>query len=184
MEVVVFITDGVEEMELVGVVDILRRAQISVQIASMINRRKIKGANDITILADTLFNQVDLNNCQMIVLAGGEQNVRSLKENERLLEIIRDFDAKQKYIAAICAAPLVLSQADILNNRIVTCYPTFAGAIDSKDVLSEPVVVDEHIITGKSVASVFEFALTLVEKLYGVEKRNEIAQRMIFTQKP
>lgn len=183
MEVVVFITDGVEETELVGVVDVLRRADAQVQIASMINRRKIKGANGITIFSDTLFNQIDLHNCQMIVFPGGKQNVMDLKENERLLDIIRTFDAKQKYIGAICAAPLVLSQADILNNRVVTCYPTFAGKIDCKEISSEPVVVDGHIITAKSVASTLDFGLALVEKLYGAEKRDEVAQKMIFIDK-
>lgn len=181
MEVVVFITDGVEEMELIGVVDILRRAEISVQMASMVNRRKIKGANGITIFTDTLFNQVDLHSCQMIVLPGGKENVKVLKENERLLDIVRLFDAKQKYIGAICAAPVILSQADILNNRVVTCYPTFANEVDCKEISSDSVVVDEHIITAKSVANTFEFALTLVEKLYGVQKREEVAEKMIFT---
>jgi 4-methyl-5(b-hydroxyethyl)-thiazole monophosphate biosynthesis len=122
MRVIVPLADGFEETECVTIVDILRRAEVEVVTASL-KEEIVQGAHKIKLLADTSLDGIDPIEFDAIVLPGGFPGFKNLKEDERVLNMIREMNNESKYIAAICGAPSVLIKADILRGEKATVNP-------------------------------------------------------------
>lgn len=164
---------GFEEIETMTLIDVLRRAEIEVVTAGL-DQMMPKGAHGVTVQADTLLSDVDTNGFDMILLPGGLPGAEYLAKSEKIKTILQDFDAKNKYIGAICAAPWALSVAGVLKDSY-TCYPGFEGQVEHKGyVSSSDVVVDQNIMTSRGPATAMSFALAIVEKLCGEEKYAEV----------
>ena len=117
LKVYIFLADGFEEIEGLTVVDIMRRAKIDVETISITGQKQINGAHKIIVEADRLFEETDFSDGDMLVLPGGMPGTLNLKEHEGLRNLIGEFDKKKKYLAAICAAPSILSELGILKGR-------------------------------------------------------------------
>ncbi len=163
-KIAIFIAKGFEEIEAITVIDICRRAKIDVIIAA-VEDIFTSGANDITIKADCLINQVLAKDYDMIVLPGGLPNAYTLAQNNYVQDILKEMKQANKNIAAICAAPYALHKANVLNKNF-TCYPSFEEKIrldgyhNNKDV-----IIDEKIITSRGPATAMNFALEIVRTL-------------------
>lgn len=168
-KVLVIISNGFEEIEAVSIIDILRRAQVHVAVAT-INDILTKGANGICIEADTkLENIVNFDDFDMIVLPGGGENTQNLASSKLVKQTLQNMKNSDKYIGAICAAPYALHEAKVLN-KTYTCYPSFEKKINSAEYTNkENVVTDEKVITSKGPATAMEFSLELVKILKGEE---------------
>ena len=167
MKVYIFLADGFEEIEGLTVVDIMRRAKIDVETISITGQKQINGAHKI-IVED------------MLVLPGGMPGTLNLKEHEGLRNLIGEFDKKKKYLAAICAAPSILSELGILKGRKACAYPSFEEGLDCAQVVHEAAVTDGHVTTGRGMGAAIPFALKLTELLCGTEKANEIAESIVY----
>lgn len=178
-KILILVANGNEDIELIATIDILRRAGLFVTTLSVENK-EVTTAHGISIITDAIWNEVDFTSYQMLILPGGMQGVSIFKKLPQVKKLIQQFYAENKYIAAICAAPLVLHQAGILAGKKVTIYPTFADDLQGAIYQNMSVVIDGNIITGKSVAYTFDFALTLVEILCGSEKKIQVAQKMYY----
>ena len=178
-KVVVCLANGFEEIEAIGIIDILRRADIFTMLTSVTGVRDVSGAHNIKLIADELFEDVDFSGFDMIVLPGGMPGSSNLKNHTGLRDIILDFNNKGKLLGAICAAPMVFGDLGILENRNATCYPGFGNQLKLAHVKSDRVVEDQNIITGIGPGAVFDFALKLVEKLAGKEKAAIVAGQML-----
>jgi len=181
-QVLVPFTTGVEEIELIAVVDILRRADIEVCLASL-NEKTVTGRSNITIIADTsLANAMDTE-WDMIVLPGGLPNARLLRDNELVKTIVTKLAQQRKTIAAICAAPTALAAYGITQNKQITSYPTFEDEMKelqpSSIYSNDTVVEDDFLITSRGAGTAVEFALHLVSKLCGKEKADEIRTSIV-----
>ena len=121
LKVYIFLADGFEEIEGLTVVDIMRRAKIDVETISITGQKQINGAHKIIVEADRLFEETDFSDGDMLVLPGGMPGTLNLKEHEGLRNLIGEFDKKKKYLAAICAAPSILSELGILKGRKALC---------------------------------------------------------------
>ena len=123
LKVYIFLADGFEEIEGLTVVDIMRRAKIDVETISITGQKQINGAHKIIVEADRLFEETDFSDGDMLVLPGGMPGTLNLKEHEGLRNLIGEFDKKKKYLAAICAAPSILSELGIVGYRdiLVSC---------------------------------------------------------------
>ena len=161
-DVIVFLADGFEECEGLLVVDILRRAGLKVIMASIMGRRDVKSSREILIHADSLAENVDYNNAKMIVLPGGRLGTENLGKNEIVREQCKVF-ASDKYVAAVCAAPAILADLELLKRA--TVHPDFKDHMGEVEVFDESVVVDGNIITGQGLGATIPFALKLVEIL-------------------
>jgi protein deglycase len=161
------LADGFEETEALETVDILRRAGFHVDLVS-IEKEIVRGSHDIKVVSDRLIRE-DLIDYDMIFLPGGLPGATNLKADHRVLDLLRQFDKKGKWIAAICAAPSVLAAAGIIEGRKLTSYPISAGdrTYDGAEYLEDLVVVDKNMVTSRGVATVPQFALTLVNLLGG-----------------
>jgi 4-methyl-5(b-hydroxyethyl)-thiazole monophosphate biosynthesis len=178
-DVVVFLADGFEEGEGLLVVDLFRRAGLKVIMASIMGRRDIKSSRDILIQADCLAENVVFEKVRMIVLPGGRTGTRNLAKSEIIKEQCRSF-AKDKYIAAVCAAPSILASFGLIDGRKTTAHPDFLQAMGKAIVLDEPVVVDGNIITGQGLGATIPFALELIKTLVNEEKVKQVKRGICY----
>lgn len=178
-KVALFLANGFEEIEALGTVDILRRAQIPVQTVSITNDRVVTGAHNVPVTADTIFDKVNFSDVDVLVLPGGMPGAKHLNEHEKLKELIKKFDGQGKSIAAICAAPMVLGGIGLLDGKRATCYPGFEPELPGAETTGESVVVDGNITTGRGPGLVFDFALRLVEQIAGLATRQEVQNGLL-----
>ncbi len=179
-KVCVFLADGFEEIEGLTVVDILRRAGIAVETVSVMGRKQIKGAHDILVEADSLFEETDPAGADMLVLPGGMPGTLNLKAHQGLADLLAAFDRERKYIAAICAAPSIFSELGILKGRKACSYPSFEEGLDCAEVVREPAVTDGHVTTGRGMGTAIPFALRLTALLAGEEKAEEVRKSIVY----
>ncbi len=178
-KVALFLANGFEEIEALGTTDILRRAQIDVVTVSITNDKTVKGAHNIKVEADNTFSNIDFTDFDMLILPGGMPGAKNLNEHIELKNLLTEFNSKQKFIAAICAAPMVLGGLGLLKNKRATCYPGFEPELIGATITGENVVVDENIITGKGPGLVFDFGLRIVEQLLGLQVRREVQNGLL-----
>lgn len=177
-KVLVIISTGFEEIEAVSIIDILRRAEIKVTICS-ISAIETTGANGITLKADYLLNELDISPYDMVVLPGGGVNTSNLAKDSLTKEVLKSFKDKDKFVAAICAAPYALHCAGVLN-KTYTCYPSFEEKIDSANYIKDDIiVVDGKVITSKGPATAMPFALELVKTLKGKETYQNVKDGLL-----
>ena len=177
-KVVVFLAEGFEEIEAITIIDTLRRAEIGVTTVSVTGNKTVKGAHNIPVVADELFEDVNYSEYDMIALPGGMPGAKHLNEHEGVKEQLKTF-AEDKHIGAICAAPMVLGGMGLLKGKRATCFPGFEPELIEATVTKEPVTVDGNIVTGKGPAFAISFSLQLIETLLGKAARDEISNGLL-----
>ncbi len=176
--VLVPLANGFEEIEAVTIVDILRRAGVSVTTSGL-EKRNVKGSHGIPILADSVLTEEINKEWDMIVLPGGVPGAPNLAENKALLDLLKKASESEKYTAAVCAAPYALDQAGILEGKRVTIHPAWANKIVDGNYQGTRIMVDGKVITGQACGSAMEFAFQLVEILLGQKKVREVNQDVL-----
>lgn len=177
-KVMVLLANGFEEIEALTVVDILRRGNVNCHMVS-IGGNKVKGAHGIEVIADKTLDSVEENLYDAIVLPGGMPGAENLKNNTRVVELVQRYYSDKKLVCAICAAPMVLGYAGIMENVDFTCYPGFEVYVKDGNKKEDLVVKSHNIITGKGPAAAFEFAY-LILKTLGNKNTEEISKAMMF----
>lgn len=178
-KVYLHLAEGFEEIEAITVVDILRRAKIDIETVSVSGNKEVRGAHNISIIADKLFEKADYLNCDMIVLPGGMPGTVNLEKNEGLIKNIIDFYQQGKWISAICAAPSILGKLGLLSGKSAVCFPGFEKDLRGALISSEPVVVSDKIITSKGPGTAIMFALKIVELLKSERLAEELKNNMM-----
>ncbi len=178
MRVLIPLAAGCEEMEAVIMIDILRRADIDVVAASLGDGLEVVASRDVKLVADALWDDLDLTSFAAIALPGGMGGTRAMQADERVLQALRDFDGQGKLVAAICAAPLVLQSAAVIKGRRVTCHPGVTDELES-DYTAERVVEDGHLITSQGPGTAMEFSLALIRRLVNAATADEIAAELV-----
>jgi 4-methyl-5(b-hydroxyethyl)-thiazole monophosphate biosynthesis len=166
-------------MEAVTIIDVLRRAGLEVVTASL-DRGVVKGARGVSLLADTTFDDAAKGTYDLIALPGGQPGTDRLKADQRLLSMLRKQEAEGRLSAAVCAAPIVLAEAGLLKGKKAVAFPGSLSAMKLPDLtlIEEKVVEDGNVITSKSAGTAMDFALALVERLCGKEKRQDVETRL------
>ena len=179
MKVFVFLAAGFEELEAVAIIDVLRRADIDVEIVSISDEKLIAGAHGIAVQADTLFENCYFDNGEMLILPGGMPGAKNLETYQPLINLIKEYHKNGKYIAAICAAPMIFGNLGLLQGKEAIAYPSFEKYLKGAVLSSQKVVRSGKIITGKGPGVAIEFGLKIVETLKSKELANELAEGMI-----
>ncbi len=174
------LAEGFEEIEAVTVIDVLRRAGVEVTVAGL-SPSPITGSHGIAIETDADLDAVLQAPFDLIVLPGGLPGSTHLEAHLGLLERIQQQAASGAQLAAICAAPMVLATAGVLQFRSATAYPGVLSEHEL-DYQQSAVVVDGNITTSRGPATAMQFALTLVEQLSGAAKRLELEEKMLLTE--
>ena len=173
--VLIPLATGCEELEAVTVIDLLRRADINVVTASLIDA-PVTCARGTVIVADAHLDSVMNDSFDLIVLPGGLPGADHLNADPRIHQLITRLANEEKYVAAICAAPKVLVDNGILNGKKATAYPGSLKDLNtSKIKLSDTSVeIDGKVITSKGPGTAMDFALELIEVLLGKEARDAV----------
>ena len=178
-KVLVPLANGFEELEAVTVIDVLRRGGVTVVTASIHDTTDVKGAHGICVKADSLFADASEDTYDAIVLPGGGEGTENLKNSDALFRRLKRQDAEGRLICAICAAPTVLVEADVIAPGIhVTCYPTCQMQLD-RPWTPAPVVSEGNIITGQAPGSALLFGLVVLQTLVGDKIAQKVARGMV-----
>ena len=161
----VIFADGCEEGEALTIVDIFRRAELQCDIVGLTSD-EITGAHDIVMKADKVLDE-NLKDYDMVILPGGYGGAAAMRDSELLITYLQEMNNAGKKIAAICAAPIVLDKAGLLEGRKFTCYPSTGESIHSGIRLDEKVVVDGNLVTSQGPATAYAFAYKCVDELGG-----------------
>jgi 4-methyl-5(b-hydroxyethyl)-thiazole monophosphate biosynthesis len=170
------LADGFEEIEAVTIIDVLRRGEVAVTTASLAGK-SVRGSHQIAIESDALLDSVNVDHFDALVLPGGPA-AKTLREEPRVLELIRRAGRANKLVAAVCAAPTALEAAGVLAGRRATVYP--GNQLPSAQLVEERVVEDGNIVTSRGPGTTMAFALKLVERLSGAEIAKKTAERLLF----
>lgn len=175
-----FLADGFEETEALGTVDVLRRGDVEVKTVSIYDRKEVKGAHGVSVVADLLLQEVKKEDVEFLIFPGGMPGAQHLSECSGLMEILREHFEEEKPIAAICAAPaLVLGKLPLDKGIRMTCYPGFEKYLPGIRVEEKGVITDGKIITGRGPAYAYAFGLAIVAFLAGAGKAKEVADGLL-----
>lgn len=167
MRLFIVLSNGFEDIEAFTVVDVLRRAGISIDTVG-VPGTMITSKSGIRMTTDKKFSEINVEEYDGIVIPGGEENVKNLINYMPLLSAIERLNSKGKLIAAICAAPTILAKLGMLRDKRATVYPGLEKVLSYPR--AEKVVVDGNIITSQGPGTAMDFALQIVEFLLGKEK--------------
>jgi len=178
-KVLIAVADGTEELEVIAIIDCLRRAGADLKIASVQNQQ-ITTSRKIKITADCLLKDCVNEVFDLIALPGGLPGAEHLRDCKELIEMLKKQKESGRFYAAICASPaIVFEHHNLLACKKATCYPAMAEQLKNKKAINQRVVVDGNCVTSQGPGTALEFALKLVEVLFGTEKSKEIANAMI-----
>ncbi|TNC98472.1 MAG: 4-methyl-5(b-hydroxyethyl)-thiazole monophosphate biosynthesi [Gallionellaceae bacterium] len=172
------LANGSEDLEAITVLNILRRAGIEA-ISASLDGQPIRGSRGTVIVPDTSLDEALKRDFDMVVLPGGQPGTRNLKADTRIIKLVQDMAAKERYVCAICAAPSILATAGLLDGKRATSFP---GALDAFPRVSQQpqaVVEDGKLITSRGPGTAMDFALILVERLAGKSKRDEVEASLV-----
>lgn len=173
--VLVPLAPGFEDLEATTIVDILRRAGVEV-ITAGLTPGLVQGSRGMRVQPDVYLDEVLDRDFDMIALPGGLPGSEHLKNDPGVQALLKRLSAEGRITAAICAAPMALAAAGLLDGRRFTGYP---GVVDKLDLpgtvyLSDPVVVDGRVVTSRGPGTAMDFALALTELLVGREVRDQV----------
>jgi 4-methyl-5(b-hydroxyethyl)-thiazole monophosphate biosynthesis len=178
--VLVPIAEGCEELEAVTIIDLLRRAGVEVVTAGLV-AGPVRASRGVVLLPDTTLDAVVAEDFDMVVLPGGLPGADHLDQDPRIRQILQRTAQAGGYTAAICAAPKVLASAGVLDGRRATGYPGVLErlSLSKTELLAQPVVTDGRVITSRGPGTAMDFALELIERLLGAERRGEVERPLM-----
>jgi 4-methyl-5(b-hydroxyethyl)-thiazole monophosphate biosynthesis len=177
--VLVPIADGSEEIEAVCIIDTLRRAGAEVTVAS-VDRLQVTASRGVKLVADARIADCTGQTYDCIALPGGIPGAEHLRDSAELVEMLRKQKQAGRLYAAICASPAVVLQHHKLLEKVqATCFPAMRNKLDPAYASDERVVIDGNCVTSQGPATAIEFALKLVELLFGSAKAKEVGNAML-----
>lgn len=179
--VLVPMAQGFEEMELTITVDVLRRGGLEVRTAALgADTAPVRGSRGMLMVPDTTLEAVPRGEIELLALPGGKEGSERLAADGRLLELVRWLHGQGRWVAAICAAPLVLKAAGIVTGATpVTSHPATAAEFAGFTYMPHRVVVAGRVVTSRAAGTTFEFATTLLQLLRGPAAVREVNRGLL-----
>ncbi|HEX6375485.1 MAG TPA: type 1 glutamine amidotransferase domain-containing protein [Allosphingosinicella sp.] len=162
-KILIIATDGYEDSELLEPRRILKERGAEVILASL-ERGEIKGDKKASVEVDRRIDEVDPADYDALVLPGGTKNPDKLRMDARVVATIRAFAAAGKPVAAICHAPWLLVEADVVRGRKVTGWPSIRTDLRNAggEVVDEEAVTDGNIVTSRKPEDIPAFTEALI----------------------
>ena len=177
-KVLIPLAQGCEELEAVTLINILRRAGIEV-VSAGLDAQPVRASRGTVLVPDATLDAALEHDYDMVVLPGGLPGTTHLRNDARIIDLVKRMAQQGKYVAAICAAPSVLATAGLLDGKRATCYPTCLDKFPGVNLQTAAVVEDGKLITSRGPGTAMDFALVLVERLMGQAKRQEVEAGLV-----
>ncbi len=177
MKILMVVTDGFEDIEAVGTLAILRRAQLDVTFAAIDNTQAL-GRYGVNITDLVNLKDVNIDEYDMLIIPGGPEYIAE-ERNPEFLKMVMNFASHDKYIAAICAGPTILGHLGLLKGKKYTCFTSMDEDFGGTYV-DQYAVVDGKYITGRSAAAVIDFAFAIVETLCGKDYTQKVKNSIYY----
>ncbi len=179
-KIAVFFAEGYEEIEALTVVDMCRRAGIITDMVSVTESLTVTGAHNIPVVMDKVLDQVDFTELDMLVLPGGMPGTINLEKVPALMGQVQKFEAEEKYVAAICAAPSVFGHLGLLEGKTACCYPGFEEDLSGATVSFRSCETDGKVITARGMGCAIDFSVAIINALLGAGKGEAVAEKIIY----
>lgn len=179
-QVCVFFAEGYEEIEALTVVDLLRRAGIDVTTVSITGQRQVTGSHRIPVMMDRLFEEMDFEKTEMLVLPGGMPGTKNLESHAALMSLLDSFYKNGRYVAAICAAPSIFGHRGMLEGRTACSFPEFETHLTGAQVSRSSVEISDHVITSRGMGCAIDFGLAFVKVFKGQEAADALADKIVY----
>ena len=179
-KVAVLMAEGYEEGETVTIVDVLRRANLECTTFGL-ETQWVKGLNGMRVKADRLFSKAEVEKYTMLVLPGGKRGAENMMAHSEVMDLIREWNEKNKLLAAICAGTTVLAQARVIEGKKVTGYTGYQNKLIGGIFVNEVVVADQNVITSQGPATPYPFAFKIAEVLGQKKEVEEMKERLMYT---
>jgi 4-methyl-5(b-hydroxyethyl)-thiazole monophosphate biosynthesis len=177
----VYAAAGFEEVELITIVDILRRCEINTTLVSLTEALEVKSAHQMVIRAELPFSAATAD-ADLIILPGGGPGTAALLAKTELHQRLQNQIKANRRVAAICAAPMVLAKIGLLANKNASCYPGCEAALidGGATITAFNVYTDGLITTSRGPATAALFALELAAQLKGHAIAQEVGRAMLY----
>lgn len=173
-----FLANGMEEVEALIPVDVLRRAGVDIEMVSTTGNLEVVSAHNVHVVADSLIEDINPEDADLLMIPGGVPGAPNLCAHPMVREMIqKQYDAG-KLVSAICAGPMIFGSLGIAKGKRLTCYPGCEGDIAEAEYTAELVTVDGNVITGEGPAAAFPYAYKLCEMLCGKEITEQLKEGM------
>jgi len=179
-KVLIILADGFEEIEAVTVIDILRRASLSVVMAGLV-KRNVSGSHGIRMICDSVLEEELNKTWDMIILPGGTLGVSALAADPRVKDLLLRQQQNGGDLAALCAAPGILAEQDMLGERAFTVHPALEQVTAHRLFKNLPVVTEPGLITGRSAGAAMDFAFALLKELTDEETAAKVNEAVIWS---
>lgn len=170
-----FFADGMEEVEALMVIDLLRRTKrLNVVTVSIKEELMIESSHGIRLFADKNIDEIDFKQGDCIFLPGGMPGTTNLSQCKVLADEILKYNSEHKLLTAICAAPSIYGQLGLLKDKKATCYPSFADKMGCKEY-GGSVVKDDNFITANGLGAALELGLEIIATMLNGEEAEKVA---------
>lgn len=173
-KVYAFLANGMEEVECLTIVDLLRRGNVEVTMVSITGTKEVVGSHNIKIVADACIEDIKIDDADLLFLPGGMPGTFNLKNHKGLADVLKKQVELGKKVSAMCAAPSVLGSLNLLNGKRATCYPGFEKELLGADYVTDGVVKDGNVITARGMGYAIDLGITLIGVLEGEEMAKKV----------
>ncbi|WVZ92523.1 hypothetical protein U9M48_038580 [Paspalum notatum var. saurae] len=174
------IANGSEEMEIIILVDILRRAKINVVLASVEKSPNIIGSQRMKIVADKSIMSASDSIYDLIILPGGPAGGERLQRSRILKKLLKEQIQAGRMYGGVCSSLKILQQQGLLKDKTVTAHPAVANELTCQVIERSKVVIDGNLVTGKGIGTVVDFALAIIRKFFGHGRAKSVANGIVF----
>eukprot|EP00268_Persea_americana_P027576 TRINITY_DN26945_c0_g3_i2.p1 TRINITY_DN26945_c0_g3~~TRINITY_DN26945_c0_g3_i2.p1 ORF type:complete len:437 (+),score=102.81 TRINITY_DN26945_c0_g3_i2:102-1412(+) len=179
--VLVPIANGSEEMEVVMLVDILRRARVDVVVASVEKSMQIVASRNTKLVADKSIAAAAAESVyDLIILPGGVRGAERLFKSRLLKKLLKEQELAGRIYGAICSSPTILLKQGLLKDKRATAHPSVINQLTGQVVDDAGVVIDGKLITSRGLGTAMDFSLAIVSKLFGHARARSVAEGLVF----
>ncbi|MCQ2229879.1 MAG: DJ-1/PfpI family protein [Bacteroidales bacterium] len=174
---IVFLADGFEETEALAPVDIMRRCGIEVTLTTINATRSVTSSHNITLTADKTIAE-GIGEYDLLMIPGGMPGTSNLNANQLVKDEVVRANNNGKWIAAICAGPMILGQLGLLKGKNATCFPGFEQYLEGANVTGTGVVRDGNIITAIGAGASIKLGIEIVSAVIDKETGDKVASQI------
>jgi len=181
MKGLIIFADKMEDNESLSTLALLRRAGYVIDSAAFKDDFEVTTSYGIDVVADRLLADLNLANYDYLIIPGGPWAKTQVQSTTIVDQVIQEFAASGKMIAAICAAPGFLGKAGLLDGKQFTCFPDTQQWAPQGHYRPElKAVTDQNIITARSAGAVMEFVCEIITYLDGENKAQELLKALLY----